>query len=464
MRNKVMLVAAVGALTVTGCAQGSGGGEAEPLSSDDFAATASSEGPLTVMGFGTADDEIAQTRLERAEEALGGTEVQLIEGELDMQQFLSSVASGDVPGIINADRAQIGTLASRGAIIPLSDCLEQHGVDTSQFVESALGQVTFADEVYGIPEFNTVQLTMANQDLLDDAGLTIEDVNGSSWEDVTAANEALFKEDGGKIEVIGYDSKLPEFLPLWTHANGGSMLSEDGRTATLDSPEVIEALEWAVSIYDAQGGFGDVKAAREIPDFFGDTNQFATDVLGAMPMEQWYVNVLNEVSPDAPMAFDTVRSRQGEPIAFANGAAWAIPAGSDNPAAACTFATTMVETESWMAAAEARVAARDEAGLQFTGLLTGNQEADQRIQDELVEPSGEENWDHAVEVLYEANDNTVAFPANPADAEFRTAWQDAVNRVLNGQQEPADAMAQAQEEAQAALDEAWTSWDEKQGG
>ena len=41
-----------------------------------------------------------------------------------------------------------------------------------------------------------------------------------------------------------------------------------------------------------------------------------------------------------------------------------------------------------------------------------------------------------------------------------TAWQDAVNRVLNGQQEPGEAMKQAQEEAQAALDEAWAEWDE----
>ena len=72
-----------------------------------------------------------------------------------------------------------------------------------------------------------------------------------------------------------------------------------------------------------QGGFGDVKAAREIPDFFGDTNQFATGVLGAMPMEQWYVNVLNDVSPDAPLVFDTVRGSDGEPVAYASGSAWA---------------------------------------------------------------------------------------------------------------------------------------------
>ncbi|GAA5162072.1 ABC transporter substrate-binding protein [Ornithinimicrobium tianjinense] len=236
MRPTLIVIVSTSLLGLAGCASGSGGGDAGPLSSDEFAQTATSEGPLTVMGFGTADDEIAQTRLDRAKAALEGTEVKLVEGELDMQQFLSSVASGDVPGIINADRAQIGTLASRGAIMPLTGCLDQRGVDTSQFVESALGQVTFADEVYGIPEFNTVQLTMANSSLLEEAGLTIEDVNGSSWEDLSAANEKLAKSEGGKIKVIGYDSKLPEFLPLWVRANGGSMISEDGRTATHGQP------------------------------------------------------------------------------------------------------------------------------------------------------------------------------------------------------------------------------------
>jgi multiple sugar transport system substrate-binding protein len=62
--------------------------------------------------------------------------------------------------------------------------------------------------------------------------------------------------------------------------------------------------------------------------------------------------------------------------------------------------------------------------------------------------------------MYEANDSAFSFPANPADAEFETAWQDAVNRVLNGQQEPQEALDQGQEEAQAALDEAWATWDE----
>jgi multiple sugar transport system substrate-binding protein len=411
------------------------------------------------MGFG-ATDEIGQVRLDEAKAALGDVNVKLVEGDLDIQQFLSSVATGEPPEIIYANRDQIGTFASRGAIIPLTDCIEGEGIDTSVFRESATDQVTFAGDLYGIPEFNVVQITQANADLLKKAGLTIEDVNGSSWEAVAAANKKLMRRDGGKVTVIGYDSKLPEFLPLWAKANGADLISEDGRTAQLDDPAVLEALEFAVGIYDAQGGFSAVKAFRDSADFFGSGNQFATGTLGAMPMEQWYVNVLNDVSPDAPMAFDTFRGTDGETLAYASGSAWAIPKGSPNPEAACRFAKIMTQTESWVKAAEERVRLRKKEGGTFTGILTGNTEADEQIR-AMVEPSGDEKWDSAVEAIYEANDNTFSLPANPADEEFEAAWQDAVNRVLNGQQEPKEALAQAQEDAQKALDEAWAEWDEK---
>jgi multiple sugar transport system substrate-binding protein len=447
----LLLVGAV----MGGCAQGTGGAESDAT----FESGAELSGELTVMGFG-AGDEVATVRLERTQEALGEVDVELIEGDLDIQQFLSSVASGQPPEVVYANRNQIGTFASRGAIMPLTDCIEGEGIDTSVFREAALEQVTFDGEIYGIPEFNVVQIIQANADLLSQAELTIDDVNGSSWESVAEANQALTRQEGGKLAVIGFDSKLPEFLPLWAQANGADLISEDGRTAMLDDPAVVEALEFAVGIYEAQGGFGEVKAFRDSADFFGEGNQFASGTLGAMPMEQWYVNVLNDVSPDAPMAFDTVRTRDGEPLAYASGSAWAIPKGTENPEAACRFARVMTETSSWVAAAEERIRLRKEEGGTFTGLLTGNAEADDEIR-AMVEPSGDAKWDSAVEAVYEANEHTFSLPANPAGEEFQSAWQDGVNRVLNGEQEPGPAMAQAQQEAQQALDEAWAEWDEE---
>ncbi|MGP3535674.1 ABC transporter substrate-binding protein [Microbacterium sp. RD1] len=447
------VVAGLAAASLAGCAVGTGGADDSDASYD---ADATLSGPLSVMGF-SGVDEVATTRMDMTEDELGDVDVKLIEGELDLQQFLSAVASGEPPAIVYADRDQIGSLAARGAILPLDRCIEGEGIDTAAYVPSALEQVTFDGSVYGIPEFNSIEITMANADLLAGAGLTIDDVNGSSWEAMSAANDALTRSDGGKLSVIGVDSKLPEFLPLWAQANGADLLSEDGRTAQLDDPAVVEALEWAVSIYDAQGGFSAVKAYRDSADFFGEGNQFATGVLGAMPMEQWYVNVLNDVSPDAPLAFDTVRSRDGAPLAFASGSAWAIPSGSPNPEAACRWARVMTSVDAWEAAANARLELRTADGKPFTGILTGNAEADERVRS-MITPGGEP-WDSAVTAMYEANDAAFSLPANPADAEFTNAMQDAVNGVLNGQAEPAAALAQAQETAQQALDEAWAKLD-----
>ncbi|MDZ5661361.1 extracellular solute-binding protein [Nocardioides sp. zg-1308] len=457
MRLSALTGTFVAACLLAGCAQGTG--DSEETSDASFDSSADLSGEVQVMGFG-AGDEIATERLELAEEELGEAKVDLVEGDLDIQQFLSSVASGEPPALVYAERSQIGTFASRGAVVPLTDCIEGEGIDTSVFRESALGEVTFDDEVYGIPEFNVVQLTQANADLLEQSGHTVEDVNGSDWDAVLEANKDLMQMQGGDLATIGYDSKLPEFLPLWAKANGADLISEDGRTAQLDDPAVVEALEFAVSVYDAQGGFGEVKALRDSADFFGDGNQFASGSLGAMPMEQWYVSVLNDVSPDAPMAFDTVRDLQGEPLAWASGSAWAIPKGSPNPEAACRMARVMTETDSWMAAAEERVRLREESGGLFTGILTANEEADEAIR-EMAPTDGDSVWSQAVAAMYEANDHTFAMPANPAGDEFEQAWQDEVNKVLNGQKEPADALADAQEAAQDALDEAWASWDEK---
>jgi multiple sugar transport system substrate-binding protein len=451
-----LALAATGAL-VAGCAQGTGG---DSSSSDaSFDPNAKLSGKLTVMGFG-ATDEIGKVRLDEAKKALGDVKVKTIEGDLDIQQFLSSVASGQPPEIIYAQRDQISTFASRGAIMPLTDCIDGEGIDTSVFNQPALDQVTFDGDVYGIPEFNVVQIIQANANLLKKAGLTLDDVNGSDWNALAAANKKLARSSGGKVTVIGFDSKLPEFLPLWAKANGAELLSSDGKTANLDDPKVIQALKFAVGIYDAQGGFAKVKAFRDSADFFGSGNQFASGTLGAMPMEQWYVNVLNDVSPDAPMAFDTFRDKQGQPIAYASGSAWAIPKGSKNPEAACRFAKVMTQTGSWVKAAKERVRLRNKDGGLFTGLLTGNTQADAQIQ-KMIKPSGDQKWDSAIQATYDANAHTFTLPPNPAGDEFTTAWQDGVNRVLNGQQSPEDAMAQAQKEAQQALDDAWAKWEKQ---
>ena len=171
------------ALALTACAQGT----ATPQGSDKtkYDSSAKLSGSASIMGFG-AGDEIATVRYEKATAAMPDVNFSLIEGDLDIQQFLSAVAAGDPPDIVYANRDQIGTFASRGAIISLDSCIEGEGIDTSQYASPALDQVTFSDSIYAIPEFNTVQITMANSSVLSAAGLSLEDVNGSKYDDVVA--------------------------------------------------------------------------------------------------------------------------------------------------------------------------------------------------------------------------------------------------------------------------------------
>src|SRR5690606_6411388 len=110
-------------------------------------------------------------------------------------------------------------------------------------------------------------------------------------------------------------------------------------------------------------------------------------------------------SPDATITFDTFHAKNGDTIAYGTGSAWAIPKGSKNPAAACRFARVMTSVDSWVAAANARVALRSADGKPFTGLLTGNEKADEAVR-ALVTPSDSAQWQSAIDKMYEANEHS----------------------------------------------------------
>jgi len=411
-------------------------------------------GELRVLGFGLPD-EIATERVALFEETYPDIDLQLTEGSIDQQQLLTAIASGNPPDVVYLNRADLSTYATRGAIQPLGQCLQDAGMDVGQFREAAVQDVTIDGEVYGVPDFYTVIVMVLNTAALEEAGISAEEFSTADWEQLAQWNQALTRNEGGDLTRIGFDPKLPEFFPLWVRANGGQLLSDDGRTAMLNSPEAVEALEYAASLHEAAGGRAPFMAFRDTWDFFGAGNQMASDQLAAFPIEQWYVNVLSDVSPDAPVAIKAFSDREGNPITYATGSAWAVPTGAANPEAACAFMTTMSSPDAWERAARARADLRAEAGGTYTGTYTGNTVADEVIFGELVQQSGDAKFDDAVQVIVSVQDAAFSIPPNPAGAEFRQSWTDAVNRVLNGEQTAQQALDQAQQEAQAALDKAW---------
>jgi multiple sugar transport system substrate-binding protein len=408
---------------------------------------------LTMMGFGTGDD-IAKTRFDAANKAIAPSSAKAAEGSFSAQQFLSAVASSTPPDLVYMERRLIGTYAAKKALIPLTGCVQDEKIDLSQFRPAAITEATVNGRLYGLPEFYNNRVLMINDSVLTGAGLDPKTFTTTDWSKLAADTAKLTSLSGGKLRRIGFDPKIPEFLPMWAHANGADLVSPDGKTAQLDNPKVVQALSYAVGLINAQGGWARFKSFRDSFDFFGARNQFASGQLGAFPMEDFYLNVLAENSPKVKLTIAPFRGLDGRPVDLITGNAWAIPAKSPHAAQACKWIKVMTDSQTWIDAAKARSTARQAAGKPFAGVFTGNKKADEVIFRDVVKPSGNPAFDAAVQTILRTQESGFAPPALAAGEEFQAAWQDAVNRVLDGKQQPAAALAQAQRQAQAALDKA----------
>lgn len=436
-----LLAGAGAAVLLAGCGGvGSGGDTGGPAT-------------LTTMGFGLGD-EIATTRADLAGKAIAPATVKVGGGAFDAQQFLAAVASHTPPDLVYLDRQLLGTYAARGTLEPLTGCIAEQHIDVGQYRPAALQETTLDGKVYGLPEFYDNRVLLVNDAAVESAGLTPRDLAPADRAGLAAAAQKLTVRANGTLSRIGFDPKIPEFLPLWAKANGVRMLSDDGRTAHLDDPRLAEALTYAKSLIDAQGGWGTVKAFRDSFDFFGEKNPFKQGQLAATLMDDWYLNVLANYSPDVRFSAAPFTDTAGAPIDWVTGSAWVIPAGSTHKDQACAWIKTMTDAPTWVAAAKARVEKRRAAGKAFTGVYTGNRVADREIFGTLVQLQDRPAFDAAVRTVLKAQDSAFTMPASPAGSEFKTAWQNAVNRVLSGEQQPADALRQGQQEAQRALDAA----------
>jgi multiple sugar transport system substrate-binding protein len=404
---------------------------------------------LTIMGFGTNGDDVAKTRYALAEKAVGG-DVSAPNGGFDDQQFLAAIAAGDVPDLVYFSRDKVGTYAARGALVPLTSCIKSHKINTKQYRSAAMHEVTYKNRVYAIPEFYDVRTVIVNLSVLSKAKVKLSQLNTKNWATLKTAARKLYTASSGKVTRIGFDPKLPEFFPLWAKANGADILSKDGLHPHINSPKAVAALQYAISLINAQGGWDRFKAFRDTWDFFGKGNQVAEDQVGAWPMEQWYYNVLTSTSPGVKIAALPFRARNGKVINYETGSAWAIPRGAKHQAAACQWMKTMTSTSTWMAAARNRAAVRKQQNRPYTGLSTANAVADKAIFKLTYTPINR-YFDQAVKTVLDVQQHSFYIPASPASAEINDAWMNAVNSVLTGQASVRSALNKAQSQATAAI-------------
>jgi len=354
-----------------------------------------------------------------------------------------------VPDLVRMSRPRVAGYASKGVLQPMDACVKNV---KKQYRLGAMNAVTYKGHVYGLPEFTNQITLIVNQSAFKDAGVPISAAQTKNKAALLATAKKLMKTNSsGNLTRIGFDPKIPEFFPLWVRWFGDDIISKNGLKAQLNTPHAKQALTYAVSLINAQGGWNKFKSFRDTFDFFGAQNPLVKDQLAFWPMESFIYNVFSNNSPNVDLVAKFFQNRKGGPITYFSGNAWVVPKGSKNKDAACQYMKAVTSVNAWLAAAKTREAARKASHSTFTGLYTANSVADAKIYNDVYQSFGHPQFDKAVQTLVHASKYGFELPANPGGQQFVDAYTNAINRVLAGQQSVSAALNQAQKEAQTAI-------------
>lgn len=435
------------ALLLTGCGGGNAAAEA------DFGADPT--GALSGWGFENTDD-VGQARLDHAAAQLEGVEITLDQTAFDAQKFTTLAASGNIPDVVQIDRQFVATYAAQGLLLPLDECFAAHEVDPATYwYPQVTRDVTYEDQVYAVPQFYQPPLIITNERVMAEAGVDAEQLDTSDPEALLAAVEAMTVMDGSSPSRLGLDPQGVSKAAMWMLSFGGGIIDETG-APTLDRPENVEAIAFLQEIYDAQGGFAEVTSLVDSFDIFGDGNPFSQDLVGAAVFDQWYLNVLSPYAEEIEIGATPVRDQEGDPFTATGGSSFVIPAGAQNPSAACAWAIALTSQDAWLAAAEARAAtteAEPERNGINTGLFTGSPESDTMIREEFASAEGYPGFEEAIGAFYDVASEGGSLGGSPAGQQIQSELEAAVQSALLGERSAEEALGEAQEAAQRAYDQ-----------
>jgi multiple sugar transport system substrate-binding protein len=409
-------------------------------------------GTLNIYGYGPGDD-VQENRATYAANQLNGVTINRPAGNFDDQVFLTRLASGDVPDLVRMPRNALAIYAAKGVLQPVDQCVADV---KKEYRAGAMRAMTWQGHVYGLPEFTNQVTLIVNSAAFKEAGVSLKDAQTKNLPLLLKTAKKLTKYDSsGNLTRIGFDPKIDSGFgfPLWVKYFGKDIISKDGLHAQINTPQAVKALNITTAIINAEGGWNKFVAFRNTFDFFGAKNPLVQDQLGFWPMESFIYNVFANNSPKAPITARYFQNRKGGPITFFSGNGWAIPKGSKNADAACAYMKAVTSVGAWEIAASKRLNARKAANppQAFTGIYTANALADKKTYEDIYQSFGNPDYDTAVKYLVNAPKYGFELPPTPAGSKYADAYNSAVQRVLTGQQSIKAALAQAQSEAQAAI-------------
>ncbi|MBZ0268085.1 ABC transporter substrate-binding protein [bacterium] len=173
------------------------------------------------------------------------------------QKIMAAVAAGGPPDIAQCYEAWTANLIENESIVPFGKFLSgPNGIaDLDDIPDLFLAGSRQDGEIWSFPFNKSVRCLYYNKDLLRAAGLD-PDTPPRTWAEYREFARKLTRDlDGdGKVDQYGLAAQITAsmFENLLVQ-NGGSLLNEDETAVTFDSPEGVEALEFLANLLVRDG-------------------------------------------------------------------------------------------------------------------------------------------------------------------------------------------------------------------
>lgn len=409
---------------------------------------------ITEWGFGVEEtNPLAFSRVEAFKKAYPSIKLEIVP-KLDDQKLLTAAAAKQLPDILWLGRENISSWAARGVLRPLDDLIARDKFDTTRFYDAALAEVKYDNKNFGIPQFMTVRALYVNNTALKEAGADAKQLNPGDWNQLTDLATKLTKKSGDKIDRWGFDHKMqPQagWLWLWGLANGGTFISADGKKASFNDPKIVEALDYGIKNYQAQGGY---QAYSAVATTWKNDEQFARGQVAMTLYENWMLGIVARVAPELDFTVMPMRKRNStDMVSFTGGNAWAITSGAKDVDAAWEFIKFMSDLKTWEQGAMATKEYLKKNNRPYTSTLTADKTADKLLVDKVYEPIAPK-FDDAVKLFPQLLTKSEKVPTStlPVGKQLNDELNAGVKQAFEGSRSAADALQAANDKAQAAID------------
>lgn len=238
----------------------------------------------------------------------------------------AAIAGGAPPDGAVLDLIYLPTFAAADGLEDITDWVKARP-EASSMSPSHIRLATYDGKIYGVPALPDASVMAYNTELFEKAGLdptkalsTLQDVADSAKK-ITAVGDGTY----GFYFVANSGSWLIyDFLPhIW--AAGADILSEDGRTATIDTP----ALRETIAAYRDMLTAGAIHPTSRSGNGNNAVEAFASGKVGVLMTGSYIVNLLASKYPDVKFGIAPIPGPKGGVSSFAGGDSLALMKGID---------------------------------------------------------------------------------------------------------------------------------------